>query len=62
MRELERVLLLRDPLRLPAPQPDPVAIALTVPYVVTTLTANHDTPELAEAIAALEAMAAAAVR
>ena len=44
-----------DPLRLPAPQPDPVAIALTVPYVVTTLTANHDTPELAEAIAAAAA-------
>ena len=41
-----------DPLRLPAPQPDPVAVALATPYVVTTLASDHDTPELAEAIAA----------
>lgn len=44
-----------DPLRLPAPQPDPVAIALATPYVVTTLDADHDTPELASAIAAAAA-------
>ena len=45
-----------DPLRLPTPQPGPVAIALaTTPYVVTTLAADHDTPELAEAIAAAAA-------
>ncbi|SKM23389.1 exonuclease V subunit alpha [Mycobacteroides abscessus subsp. massiliense] len=46
-----------DPLPLPAPQPKPVAIALTIPYVVTTLAADHDTPELAEAIAAAAAHA-----
>jgi hypothetical protein len=40
-----------DPLPLSAPQPKPVATALATPYVVTTLTADHDTPELDEAIA-----------
>lgn len=44
-----------DPLRLSAPQPDPVAVALATPYVVTTLAADHDTPELASAIAAAAA-------
>ena len=41
-----------DPLPLSAPQPDPVATALAIPYVVTTLAADHDTAELDEAIAA----------
>lgn len=44
-----------DPLPLAAPQPKPVATALSTPYVVTTLAADHDTPELAEAIAAAAA-------
>lgn len=40
-----------DPLRLPTPpQPDPVAIALSAPYVVTTVAAERYTPDLAEAI------------
>ncbi|WP_308207294.1 MobF family relaxase [Mycolicibacterium murale] len=46
-----------DPLPLSAPQPDPVATALAIPYVVTTLAVDHDTPELAEAIAAAAAHA-----
>ena len=44
-----------DPLRLPTPlptppQPDPVAVALSAPYVVTTVAAERYTPDLAEAI------------
>ncbi|MGE4361289.1 MAG: MobF family relaxase, partial [Mycolicibacterium sp.] len=46
-----------DPLPLPAPQPNPVATALTTPYVVTTIAADHDTPDLAEAIATAAAHA-----
>ncbi|MDG4666368.1 MobF family relaxase [Mycobacterium sp. 236(2023)] len=44
-----------DPLRLPTslptpPQPDPVAVALSAPYVMTTVAAERYTPDLAEAI------------
>lgn len=39
-----------DPLPLPRPRTDPVAVALAAPYVVATLSAERYTPELAEAI------------
>jgi hypothetical protein len=39
-----------DPLPLPRPRTDPAAVALSVPYVVTTVTAERYTPDLAEAI------------
>ncbi|MGB5150222.1 MAG: hypothetical protein WBN99_09700 [Mycobacterium sp.] len=39
-----------EPVRLPGPQTDPVTAALSTPRVVATLSADHDTSELAEAI------------
>ena len=39
-----------DPLPLARPRTDPAAVALSVPYVVTTVAAERYTPDLAEAI------------
>ena len=39
-----------DPLPLSTPQPEPVTVAMVMPKTVTTLAAEHDSPELAAAI------------